>query len=65
MIAVNEKGSSPASDPVAIKAAIVPDAPENGAKDTASTSQITIVWDAPGSDGYASITNYEVAIDDG
>lgn len=64
IIAQNEIGDSEPSDPVSLRAAIAPEAPNAPVKTFANGSRIEIAWDAPADSGGSSITKYEVFMDD-
>lgn len=64
--AINLRGEGVQSGPaVNIIAATVPSKPLNLRKDSATTGIITVVWDAPRSDGDSVVLDYEVYWDDG
>jgi hypothetical protein len=62
---INGRGEGPKTADLKIYAATVTSAPINLRKKTASTSSITIEWDAPTSTGNSPITDYSVSWDTG
>ena len=64
VIAQNEIGNSEPSDPVSLRAAVAPEAPDAPVKTFANGSRIEIAWNAPADIGGSSITKYEVFMDD-
>ena len=63
--AVNVIGSSELSDPISLRAAEVPAAPEPPTKLSSTRTSITITWQEPPYDGGNPVSSYKVYMDDG
>jgi titin len=63
--ATNEIGDSQPSPSVALRSAVAPGSPGAPTKTYADKTRIDIAWTAPSSSGGATISDYEVYMDDG
>lgn len=65
MLATNDIGNSPLSDPFLIVAATYPDAPDNLARSNALTtlSVLSITWEDGASNGGSAILDYRISYD--